>query len=158
MGYGSCYDLISAHFRNGLPETAISFFLRDVLHGLEYLHSKGYIHRAIKARHILVHADGHACLTGLRYMCFKGYCADKVYEFPLSAVHNLNWLSPELLEQDADGYDEKSDIYSVGITACELANGNVPFAETPTTLMLTEKYRGVIPQLMDRSLVRRKAS
>lgn len=151
MNFTSCHDLISTHFREGLPELAISCFLRDVLRALDYIHSKGFIHRAVKARHILVHANGYACLSGLRYMCpiTKENGINKVHNFPLHAAHNLNWLSPELLGQCSDGYNEKSDVYSIGVTACELANGLVPFAETSTTLMLTEKMRGVTPQLLD---------
>lgn len=49
----------------------------------------------------------------------------------------------------SSGYNEKSDIYSVGMVICELANGAEPFAGVSTTLMLIEKVRGCSPQLLD---------
>ncbi|XP_050519764.1 STE20-related kinase adapter protein alpha isoform X2 [Daktulosphaira vitifoliae] len=148
MGYGSCRDLLRNHFIEGLPETVIAFILRDVILGLEYIHNKGLIHRAIKASHILIRADGHACLSGLRNICSIDKRSN-LHSLPLQSANNLNWFSPEMLEQNLLGYNEKSDIYSLGITACELANGFVPFAETDTTLMLTQKVKGLIPHLLD---------
>lgn len=152
MGYGSCRDIMTRHFNSGLPEMAIAYILRDVLLGLRYIHQKGFIHRAIRASHILVNSKGIAVLSGLRYcasLCGGGVIKKSIHSFPISTCANLNWLSPEVLQQDLLGYGEKSDVYSVGVTACELANGIVPFHETATTLMLTEKIRGSAPQLLD---------
>ncbi|XP_019757952.2 STE20-related kinase adapter protein alpha isoform X1 [Dendroctonus ponderosae] len=158
MAYGSCRDLLNNHFNEGLPEQAIVIVLRDLLDALSYVHRKGYIHRAIRASHILVSSAGRACLTGFRYACpivINGRWQKTIHSFPSSTKANLNWLSPELLEQNLIGYNEKSDIYSVGMVICELGNGSEPFAGMSSTLMLTEKVRGCTPQLLDCSTIPR---
>jgi len=109
-GYCSCADLVANHFPSGLNESALSLILRDVVQALCYLHSRRIIHRAIRGRHILVTGCGKALLSCLRHaqtlqpfsMC---------HTFSESDSDNVNWLSPELLAQDAEGYDQKSDVY-----------------------------------------------
>lgn len=153
QSYRSCHDLITCHFNMGLPELAIAMIVRDVLQALSYIHSMGYIHRAIRASHILVNEKGCSVLTGLRYASptvVNGKVHKKLHSFPASTAPNLNWLSPEVLQQNLLGYNEKSDVYSVGITTCELANGLVPYYDMTSTLMLTEKIRAnAPPQLYD---------
>lgn len=60
-----------------------------------------------------------------------------------------NFINRNIMNCNISGYNEKSDMYSVGMVICELANGAEPFAGVPTTLMLTEKVRGCAPQILD---------
>ncbi|XP_076456313.1 STE20-related kinase adapter protein alpha-like isoform X2 [Babylonia areolata] len=152
MGFGSCRDLMHAYFTAGLPETTIVYVLRDVLRALEYLHDRGLIHRGIKGSHVLISGSGAVCLTGLHNTFTTltgGQRIRTVHHFPEHAVDCLQWFSPEILEQNMAGYDTKSDIYSVGILACELANGQAPFTDMPVTQMLLEKINGTKPMLAD---------
>lgn len=108
MGFGSCKDLLNNHFMEGLPENAIALILRDLLDGLDYIHKKGIIHRAIRASHILISTDGRACLSGMRYACriiTQGKWRKQIHSFPASTAKNLNWLAPEVLEQNLKGKD-----------------------------------------------------
>lgn len=135
----------------GFPEIIVCLILRDVLLGLEYIHRKGYIHRSIRASHILLNHT-KAVLCGFREpitLITNGQRTQRLFDLPSNSVKSLNWLAPEVLEQNLAGYTEKSDIYSIGITTCELANGLEPFANMPTTFMLTEKVRGNQPVLFD---------
>ena len=99
--------------------------MRDVLNALEYLHKRGYIHRSIRASHILL-CQTKAVLGGFREctsFVAHGERVKVLHQMSMFSKRSLNWLAPEVLEQNILGYNEKSDIYSMGITCCELANG-----------------------------------
>lgn len=155
MPYGSVSDLLKAHFPDGLPELACCFITRDLCAALHYLHSQGVVHRAVRASHVLISDTGAAVLGGLRYctpLHSTGESRSNLYSFPLHGVTgNLSWLAPEILQQNLLGYNETSDVYSLAVALCEMANGLVPFSEMPPTLMLLEKLRGAAPKLMDAS-------
>ncbi|XP_034567256.1 STE20-related kinase adapter protein alpha isoform X1 [Notolabrus celidotus] len=156
MAYGSARDLICTHFTDGMAELTIAYILLGMLRALEYIHHMGYVHRSVKASHVLISADGQVCMSGLRSifsLIRHGQRARVVHDFPQYSVKVLPWLSPEVLQQNLHGYDSRSDIYSLGITACELANGHVPFKDMPATQMLLEKLNGTVPCLLDTTTI-----
>lgn len=91
-------------------------------------------------------------MTGFRdciSLVSHGERVKRFHTLPENSVKSINWLAPELLEQNLLGYNEKSDVYSVGVTICELCNGIEPFSDMKTTLMMIEKIRGNQPSLLD---------
>ncbi|XP_018585027.1 STE20-related kinase adapter protein beta isoform X1 [Scleropages formosus] len=152
MSYGSADALLRTYFPDGMSESLIAYLLHGVLRALEYLHEMGYVHRGVKASHILLSGDGRVYLSGLHSvysMMRDGKRVQTVFDMPQNSPSLLPWLSPELLRQDLHGYGVKSDIYSLGIVACELVSGRVPFQDTHPTLMLLQKLRGSHCCLLD---------
>ncbi|XP_063068719.1 STE20-related kinase adapter protein beta [Engraulis encrasicolus] len=152
MDYGSAESLLRSFFPDGMSESLIGYLLYGVLRALEYLHDMGYVHRGVKASHILLSAEGRVCLSGLSSvysMMREGKRVKAVFDMPQHSPTLLPWLSPELLRQDLHGYGVKSDIYSLGMVACELVSGRVPYQDMPPTLMLLQKLRGSHVCLLD---------
>ncbi|XP_057614781.1 STE20-related kinase adapter protein beta [Chionomys nivalis] len=145
MAYGSASQLLKTYFPEGMSEALIRNILFGAVRGLSYLHQSSCIHRSFKASHILISGDGLVTLSGLSHLhslVKHGQRHRAVFDFPQFSTSVQPWLSPELLRQDLHGYDVKSDIYSVGITACELASGQVPFQDMHRTQMLLQKLKG----------------
>lgn len=158
MQFGSCADILKNSFPDGMCELLVSAILWEILQGLEYLHKIGIIHRALKASHILIGANGEVCLSGLKRCIFLPVHGNvdnnqMAHQFPSHAVAVLPWMAPEILQQDLRGYDFQSDIYSFGITAIELARGIVPYLGMPPTKILLDKLKGNSPKLCDTLVV-----
>ncbi|XP_069790225.1 STE20-related kinase adapter protein beta isoform X2 [Narcine bancroftii] len=142
--YGSASSLLK-YFTEGMSESLMAHIFYGVLKALDYIHQMGCIHRSVRPSHILISGEGHIYLSGLHGLCSMitdGQRLRDAYDFPEFSASFLPWLSPEVLQQDLHGYDAKSDIYSLGITACELARGQVPFQNMQPTQMLLQKLKG----------------
>lgn len=115
---GSAADLLEVH-KKPLAEKEIATIMRDSLDGLDYLHSRFYIHRDIKAGNILLTDDGTVKLADFGSASFMSPAN--------SFVGTPYWMSPEvILAMDEGQYDTKVDIWSLGITCIELAERKPP--------------------------------
>lgn len=118
-GAGSVCDLMQICERV-LTEAQIAAVMRQSLLGLEYLHSTKKIHRDIKSGNILLTNDGECKLADF------GVSAELTTTFAKrkTVIGTPYWMAPEVL-QSAE-YDGKADIWSLGITALEMATGEPP--------------------------------
>ena len=119
---GSLYELIRILPRN-LNEEEIASLVCMILKGLIFLHENKKIHRDVKSENILLTHDGIAKLGDF------GVSTQLMHSFSkkITKIGTPFYMSPEVIMQNK--YDYKCDIWSLGITTIEMAEGEPPFAK-----------------------------
>ena len=128
MAGGSVADLISEAFGGPLPESACAVVCRDLLYALDYLHGEGKIHRDVKCANVLLTGAGEIRLAdfGVAGTLTQTLGGNKRRTFTGTPF----WMAPEVIQaHESDGYNSKCDIWSLGITAMEAANGTPPYSD-----------------------------
>lgn len=118
------------------PEPAIAFACKQIIMGLAYLHRQHRLHRDIKSDNLLVGFDGAVKIADF------GFAAGLTEEQNKrkSVVGTPYWMAPELIR--GLEYDAKVDVWSLGITAIEMAEGEPPHLHEPplrALLLITTK-------------------
>lgn len=121
MSGGALSELLSTF--GPFSEDSITVILYDILCALQYLHGEGKIHRDIKAANVLLTASGDVKLADFGV---SGQLTHTLGARKKTFVGTPFWMAPEVIESNENGYDEKADIWSFGITVIELATGEPP--------------------------------
>lgn len=124
-GAGSVTDLVKSTKTRSLKEDWIAYISREVLRGLSHLHKNKVIHRDIKGQNVLLTDNADIKLVDFGVSAQLDRTIGKRNTF----IGTPYWMAPEVIACDQDPtatYDYRSDQWSLGITAIEIAEGEPP--------------------------------
>uniref|UniRef100_A0A671MS83 non-specific serine/threonine protein kinase n=1 Tax=Sinocyclocheilus anshuiensis TaxID=1608454 RepID=A0A671MS83_9TELE len=127
-GAGSITDLVKNTKGNSLKEEWIAYISREILRGLAHLHAHHVIHRDIKGQNVLLTENAEVKLVDFGVSAQLDRTVGRRNTF----IGTPYWMAPEVIACDENPdatYDYRSDLWSCGITAIEMAEGAPPLCD-----------------------------
>ncbi|XP_030198922.1 mitogen-activated protein kinase kinase kinase kinase 4 isoform X15 [Gadus morhua] len=127
-GAGSITDLVKNTKGNTLKEDWIAYISREILRGLTHLHAHHVIHRDIKGQNVLLTENAEVKLVDFGVSAQLDRTVGRRNTF----IGTPYWMAPEVIACDENPdatYDYRSDLWSCGITAIEMAEGAPPLCD-----------------------------
>jgi len=143
MDGGCLTEILDLFPQVRISEDQIAFVITQVLSGLDYIHGLNKIHRDIKSDNVLLDTHGNAKLADF------GYTVQLTQERSNrnTTIGTPYWEAPEVIT--GDEYDYKVDIWSCGVMALEMAQGEPPYLDLPPLTALRLIVLDGIPPLSE---------
>ena len=140
---GTLQDVIKEYDQHGgLDEKSAHGITTSVLRGLAYLHDRNIMHRDLKSKNILIDTDGSTKLAdfGVSRELNQTGMARSMVGTPL-------FMAPEVL--DGEAYDSAADVWSLGIVALHICNGEIPRRGTAVRELMRMVVAQPAPELIN---------
>ncbi|KAF5384954.1 hypothetical protein D9615_001445 [Tricholomella constricta] len=123
-------------------ENVTKSFTSQILAGLEYLHSKGILHRDLKADNILVEMSGVCKISDFGISKRTDDASGGAFTAMQGTVF---WMAPEVINTQKKGYNFKIDIWSVGCVVLEMWAGMRPWMGDEAVAVMFKLYQSKLP-------------
>ncbi|PUZ55201.1 hypothetical protein GQ55_5G193300 [Panicum hallii var. hallii] len=128
--------------RNGgaLGERAVRAYAADILRGLAYLHGRSVVHGDVKARNVVIGADGRARLADFGCARAPGAARRAIGGTPA-------FMAPEVARGEDQG--PPADVWALGCTVVEMATGRAPWGDADDVLAALHRigYTDAVPEV-----------
>ncbi|OMJ86238.1 hypothetical protein SteCoe_12303 [Stentor coeruleus] len=128
---------LKSKIRRPGDEMMVSKYIHEVIGAIKYVNILGYIHCDLSPEHIMFNNSDKEVVPKLLHFSY----AQKIYDVQYPGIKNLSYLymSPEIIKKN---FNEKTDMWSIGVIAYELLVGKHPYTSKEKHEILREIYKG----------------